>query len=61
MRHEWERRKLELKEKRREMEDKIEKARDAADDAFEDVKKSLDQAWNSFADGVRKVRDSLKG
>ena len=59
IRHEWERRKLDLKEKRHQLMSKLDEAQSAADSAWDQVKESLLDARQKFAEGVHDIRQTL--
>lgn len=59
VRHEWERRKLDLKENRHELMSKLKEAQSAADDAWDQVKESLVAARQKFSEGVKDIRETL--
>lgn len=42
LRHQWEKRKLDLKEKRQDLSSRLEKVRNSADDTWDDLKRQMD-------------------
>lgn len=61
MRHKWESRKLELEEKRADMQGRLERLRNSADDTWNDLKQEIDQAWDTLSKGIKDMKDKLLG
>ena len=59
VRHQWETRKLELKEKRTDLQGKLEELRNESTTRWEDVKDSAEKTWDSTKAGLKDIRDSL--
>ena len=59
VRHQWETRKLELKEKRTELQGKLEELRNESTTRWEDVKDSAEKTWDSTKAGLKDICDSL--
>lgn len=61
VRHQWESRKLELKEKRQELTARLEEVRNQSDERWEDVKDSVEKTWNTTLEGLKDIKNSLFG
>lgn len=59
IRHEWETRKLALREQRQQLLARLEEAGQATDSAWESVRLSLLEARQKFAQGVQDIRQTL--
>ncbi|MZR61552.1 hypothetical protein [Alcanivorax sp. DP30] len=59
VRHQWESRKLELKEKRAELQGKLDELRNDSSTRWEEVKDSAEKTWDSTKAGLKDIRDSL--
>mgnify|MGYP000238813108 CR=1 FL=1 len=49
-----------LKAKQKEVEEKIDTLRDAGDDAWEDIKKGVEDAWQSMESAVNAAKNRFK-
>ncbi|MDX1824083.1 MAG: hypothetical protein R3354_05170 [Thiohalomonadales bacterium] len=61
IRHQWEKRKLELKEKRQQLAAQLEKLRSTADSHWEEARGHADKAWETAVAGLKDIKDSLFG
>ncbi|MBA3979249.1 MAG: hypothetical protein C0462_01475 [Alcanivorax sp.] len=61
LRHQWEKRKLDLKEKRQDLSSRLEKVRNSADDTWDDLKRQMDATWDSVSEGIRDMKSKLFG
>ncbi|MBZ2187606.1 hypothetical protein K8B33_00715 [Alcanivorax sp. JB21] len=61
LRHQWEKRKLDLQEKRQDLSSRLEKLRNSADDTWGDLKKNMDETWDSVSRGIKDMKDKLFG
>lgn len=59
VRHEWERRKLELKERQAELKSQLESLRNESNTHWEEVKTNAEKTWESTKAGLKDIRDSL--
>ena len=59
VRHQWETRKLELKEKRKELSAQLDEVRNDSNSRWEDVKDSVEKTWDSTLDGLKDIKNSL--
>ena len=59
LRHQWEKRKLDLQEKRQDLNTRLDKLRNSADDTWDDLKKNIDETWDSVSQGIRDMKDKL--
>jgi len=59
VRHKWESRKLELKEKRQELAARLDELRNDSNARWEDVKASVEKTWDSTLDGLKDIKNNL--
>lgn len=59
VRHEWERRKLELKAKQAELKSQLETLRNESNSHWEEVKANAERTWESTKAGLKDIRDNL--
>ncbi len=59
VRHQWEIRKLELTEKRKELSAQLDEVRNDSNSRWEDVKDSVEKTWDSTLDGLKDIKNSL--
>ena len=59
VRHKWESRKLELKEKRQELAARLDELRNDSSARWEDVKASVEKTWDSTLEGLKDIKIRL--
>ena len=59
VRHQWESRKLELKEKRQELQSRLDEVRNDSNARWEEVKDSVEKTWDSTVAGLKDIKNSL--
>ncbi|MBD3644745.1 hypothetical protein [Alcanivorax sp.] len=59
VRHKWENRKLELKEKRQELAARLDELRNDSSARWEDVKASVEKTWDSTLEGLKDIKNNL--
>ncbi|EKF73008.1 hypothetical protein A11A3_15921 [Alcanivorax hongdengensis A-11-3] len=61
VRHQWETRKLELKEKREQLSARLDELRNDSSGHWDEIKANAEKTWESTRKGLKDIKDSLFG